>query len=209
MNTRTTRRLASVISLGALLALATTSVATGADAKVTDTKDGFSLTLASGWTKIPLTGTLSKALLAKATGGNTTLEKSITTEVKSAASDGVKVFVIGPVNKSFAANFNVGVESSSGAPTGAAFVGAVESQERSQLAQAGIGDVHIHSATLPLGKVVEVSYALPKSVAGVPASGLQVVYEHTTHVYFLTITSLNAAADVHTLTWISSKWRWH
>jgi hypothetical protein len=208
MKTRTTWRLVSVLSASTLLTLSTSIAATGADAKVTDAKDGFSLTLPPKWTVIPLTGSLSKTFLAKATHNSASLEKSIKSEVKSAAADGIKVFGIGPAAKNFAANLNVGVESSSGAPTGAAFFRAVKSQEKSQLAQAGISDVHISTTTLPFAKVVEVSYALPKSVAGVPASGLQVVFEHTTHVYFLTITSLTAAADTTTLNPIASSWTW-
>jgi hypothetical protein len=208
MKTKNTSRVASILALSALLTLSSSALAAGADARVTDTKDGFTFLLAPKWIEVPLNGSNIKALLTQATKNDPSLKKSIDNQVKNAAKEGIKIFAIGPIANKFAANLNVGVESSAGAPTGAAFFSAVKSQEKSQLAAADIGDVHVRDVALPFANAVEVSYELPKSVAGVPASGLQVVFEHTTHVYFLTITSLTGTSNAQTLKDVASNWKW-
>jgi hypothetical protein len=191
-----------------LVALGASATANAATATVTDLKDGFSFVLPAKWVEVPLNGSDISALLAQATKKDPSLENAIDAQVKNAAKQGIRVFAIGPVSRNFSPNLNIGVESSAGAPTGAAFFSAADAEEKLQLAQSGLTNVRTHDATLRFTKVLEVSYALPKSLAGVASSGLQVVFEHTTHVYFLTITSLSAATNKETLKSIASNWRW-
>jgi hypothetical protein len=198
----------AAIVLTSMLALSASGTAFASGPQVKDAKYGFSFSLPAQWVQVPLNGSDIKGLLAQATKNDPTLENAITLQVKNAAAQGIKVFAIGPASGAFSPNLNLAVGSSKGAPTGKAFFDAIDAQEKLQLVQSGLVHVTSKVVKLHLGKVLEVTYGLPKSLASVPAWGTQIVIEHKKHIDFLTITSLTVATNSSTLGIVAQSWKW-
>jgi hypothetical protein len=206
--------------LGFLVALGTTSVVwagpTSASTKsvpianpVNETQYGFSFSLPSNWKAIPLTGTDAGALLNAAKSADPGLANVLDSQLIQAVKQGLKVYAVGPVAGTFIPNLNIGIESSSGAPTGQAFLSAMDAEVKILLTEAGVQNLKTSDARLPMGNALLVTYKLPlKTTRTVIGVGVQLYIEHGPRVYVITFSSPSMALDQAVSHVVENSWSW-
>ncbi len=196
-----------VVAFGAWTA---SSVPAGA-ATVTSAQYGFSFALPTGWTRIPLGSNDIGAMIGAATKSDPSLANVLDQQAVAASKKGLKVFAVGPVSGGFFPNLNVGVTTSSGAPTGSAFVTLMSAEVKITLTEAGASQVKAAADHFPLGDTVAVSYRLQLKLASqaLPVYGLQLYTEHGTHLYVVTFSASSIARYQSVAHLVEGTWRWH
>jgi hypothetical protein len=201
-----------------LAALGTTSIAwagpSGATTRsvpaantVNESQYGFSFSLPSKWKAIPLTGTDAGALLNAAKSADPSLANVVDSQLIQAAKQGLKVYAVGPVSGTSFPNLNIGVEPSSGSPTGQAFLSAMDAEVKIDLSEAGVQDLKTSDTRLPLGNALQVSYRLPLNASLIDV-GEQLYFEHGSQLYVVTFSSLSLSLDQGVSHVVENSWRW-
>lgn len=193
------------ISVFALVVVVSDSAAASGPA-VKEPKYGFSLTLPPKWTTIPINGSDITSLLNSATHDDPSLANVLSTEVKAATAQGIKVFAVGPLAGTSMPNVNIAAESSSGEPSGKAFAPAAAVQAKISLTEAGAKAVKTSVIHDRLGTAARVLYALPLKTGTV--YGVQFYAEHTSHIAIMTVTTSSASTSLATADTIEASWRW-
>jgi hypothetical protein len=203
-----------------LVALGTTSVVwagpTAAATKsvpalntVDESQYGFSFSLPSKWKAIPLSGTDAAALLNAATSIDPALANVLDSQLIQAVKQGLKVYAVGPVSGTSFPNLNIGIESSSGSPTGQAFLSAMDAEVKIALTEAGVQDLKTSDVRLPMGNALQVTYGLPlKTTRSVIDVGVQLYLEHGPNLYVVTFSSPSMSVDQAVSRVIENSWRW-
>ncbi len=171
-------------------------------------KYGFSFTLPAQWKQVPLNGSDVTALLQAAAHDDPTLANALDSEVSAAASKGIKVFAVGPVTASTAANMNIVIASSAGAPTGSAF--APEAVAEAKIGLAEIGVIHAKTSVVhnALGTVAQATYEL--DLKNAPAQfGVQFYALHKSHIEIISVTTSSPSESQADARVIANSWRWH
>jgi hypothetical protein len=210
----------SKMVLSLLTALGTTSIAwagptaattesVSAANTVNESQYGFSFSLPSNWKAIPLTGTDAGALLNAAKSADPALANVLDTQLIQAVKQGLKVYAVGPVSGTSFPNLNIGIESSSGSPTGQAFLPAMDADVKIALTEVGVLDLKTSDTRLPLGDALMVTYRLhlnaPSSLNEV---GVQLYFEHGPQIYVITFTSPSMSLDQAVSHVVENSWRW-
>ena len=198
---------ASAILVASLLALGETGAGAASATVVNEGKYGFSFTLPVHWKQVPLNGSDVTALLNAAAHNDPTLASALTGEVKAAASNGIKVFGVGPVSGSTVANVNIIVTSSAGAPTGNAFASAAVAEAKIQLTQVGTSHIKTSIVHNRLGAAAQVTYEL--NLKGAPPQfGDQFYAVHKSHIEIITVTTSTLAQSQTDARLIVDGWHW-
>jgi hypothetical protein len=174
---------------------------------VREQKYGFTLRLPAQWNPIPLDGSDITSLLNTATHDDPSLTNALSSQVKSATAQGIKLFAVGPLVGSFVPNLNVIVQSSVAVPGGkGAFLAAVTVQAKISLGEAGI--TKITSATVhdAMGAVVQVSYTLPLKTGD--AHGVQIYAERGSRLVIMTVTTSTPSQSLTDARAIAGSWHW-
>jgi hypothetical protein len=210
----------SKMLLGFVVALGTTSLAwvgpTDATTKsvpaantVNESQYGFSFSLPSNWQAIPLSGTDAAALLNAGKSIDPSLANVLDSQLIQAARQGLKVYAVGPASGTSFPNLNIGIESSSGSPTGQAFLSAIDAEVKIGLTEAGVQDIKTSDVRLQLGNALQVTYRLPlKTTGNVTEVGVQLYLEHGPRLYVITFSSSTMSLDQAVSRFVEDSWRW-
>jgi hypothetical protein len=201
------RVLAFLVVSAALSGLLTLPAAAGT--RVQETKYGFSFSLPTKWTPVPLNGGDISGILDQATKSDPSLKGALTKEITKAAKSAIKFFAFGPIHDNFASNINIIVTSSAGYSTGPSYFGVADSQVKIELTQAGFMDLKTSVVQLPMGKELEATYDLPVSLSGVPAQGLQLYIKHKAYIEIITFTSTLRSTNVAAAHVLEDSWQWN
>jgi hypothetical protein len=194
------------IGVGMVAVLVTTVAPSGAST-VNANQYGFSFSLPAKWTQINLDGKDIAAVLKLATKNDPSLTNVLNNELEQAAKSGlIKIFAVGPLSGSFFPNLNIIVQSAAGAPTGQAFLAAATVEEQVEFGEAGAHQIKVSTVRLPIGQAVRTTYVLP--FRGSSLRGLQLVFEHLSHIYIVSVGSTNPEQDVSVARSITESWRW-
>jgi hypothetical protein len=203
-----------------LVALGTTSVVWAGSAAATtrsvpatntvnESQYGFSFSMPPNWTAVPLSSTDTGALLNVAKSIDPSLSNVLDSQLTQAAKQGIKVYAVGPVSGAFFPSLNIGIESSSGSPTGQAFLSAVDAEVKIELTAAGMQDLKTSDVQLPMGNALQVMYKLPlKTTHIVTDVGVQLYLEHGSHIYVVTVSSLSSSLDQSVAHVVENSWHW-
>jgi hypothetical protein len=179
-----------------------------AASSVTEKQYGFSFSLPSRWQQIPLDSRDIGTILKAATKDDPGLANVLDSQVEQAAKQGIKVFAVGPLTGAAFPNLNVAVESSSGSPTGSAFLTAAAAEVKIVLTESGAQHLSVHTVRFAVGEVLEATYQLRLKTSKQPLEGLQLYIEHGAYVYVVTASSLSAKEDQSVITEVTNSWRW-
>ncbi len=196
--------------LGVALGISTALAAPAGAVTVKSTQYGFSFSLPAKWTEIPLDSSDIGAIISQATKSDPSLENVLDQQAVQASKKGLKVFAVGPVSNGFFPNLNIGVTSTTGVPTGSAFISLMSAEVKVTLGEAGATQLKVTSPHLPLGQVVQVSYQvkLKEGSRAVAVHGLQFYAEHGTHLYVVTFSGTSLAGDQNTAHSVETTWHW-
>jgi hypothetical protein len=210
----------STMLLVFLTALGTTSVAWAGPISATtksvpvantvnESQYGFSFSLPSTWKAIPLSGSDAAALLAAGKSIDPSLANVLDSQLTQAVKQGLKVYAVGPVSGAFFPNLNIGIEPSSGAPTGQEFLSAMDAEVKVVLTEAGMRDLKTSDVRLPIGNALQATFKLPvKTTSSVTDIGVQLYLEHGPNVYVITFSSLSMSLDQAVSHVVETSWRW-
>jgi hypothetical protein len=199
-----------VFVFGAALGMSTALTVPAGAATVKEAQYGFSFSLPPKWTQIPLDSSDIGAIIGQATKSDPSLKNVLDQQALQASKKGLKVFAVGPVSNGFFPNLNIGVTSTTTAPTGSAFISLMSAEVKITLAEAGATQVTVGSPHLPMGQVVQVSYEVQLKMGGraVSVHGLQFYAEHGAHLYVITISGTTLAEDKSTAHVVETTWHW-
>jgi hypothetical protein len=170
-----------------LLGSAMLSGVSGASGRtVTDSKDGLAFTLPSHWQQIPLSGNDITGFLDIITKSDPSMKSALTTEVKQAATKGVRIFALGPIVQHFSPNINVIVERQSTGPSTPGFFDELGVQVKLTLTSAGLKHVTTSTAHWAKSKVVQATYSLQVASSSAPVEGLQLYVWHGGKIFIVT-----------------------
>jgi len=197
-------------SLTAVVGLLMASSAPAGAATVSEAQYGFTFSLPSNWTQIPLNAKDIGAIIGAAAKGDPALENVLDQQAVAATKKGLKVFAVGPISGGFFPNLNVGVTSAMGAPTGSAFVSLMMAEVKITLTEAGATHVDAAPAHLPLGPAVQAGYQLKLSVTAHPVlvHGLQFYVEHGSRLYVITFSGTTPAEYQPAAHEVVTSWHW-
>jgi hypothetical protein len=193
--------------VGSVLAAGTANAGSGSGSAIHEPKYGFSLKLPSQWNKLPLDGSDITSLLNTATHNDPTLANALSTEVRQATKQGIKVFAIGPLLAGSVPNVSIATESSAGSPSGSVFPPAAAVQAKISLAQAGAEQIETSVVHNRLGSAAQVRYTLPLKTGTV--HGVQFYVRHTSRIVIITVTTLKAASSQSAARVMVNSWRWN
>jgi hypothetical protein len=196
-------------TVGALLVGCAGSAAAATGPRVIEAKYGFSFSLPPNWRQVPLTGSDVDSILDQATKHVPGLRNALSAQIQQAEVQGLKVFALGPVEGDFFPNINVSVQSSSGEPTGKAFLAAADAQAKIALTQVGVDNLRTSDTRLPFGPALEASYILHVKDAAIrTVVGVQLYVEHKAHIYVVTISGPTTSANQPVVRTLEASWRW-
>lgn len=206
-----TRRLLQFGAPATLVALlfvsGTAPVGASAGIVIKEPQYGFSFVLPSKWKRVPLNGSSVSALLNAATHGDPTLANGLNKEIKSAASEDMKVFVIGPISGTTVPNVNVIVTSSAGSPSGSEFAPAAAAEAKIELTEIGASQIKTSVASDRLGRAAVATYRL--DLKGSPRQfGEQLYVRHDANIDIVTVTTSNLAHTQSVARLLTNSWRW-
>lgn len=178
---------------------------------VTEAKYGFSFSLPAAWEQVPLKPAEIREFLRAAAKNDPSLKKQVSSEVEQATKEHLKFVAIGPVSGAFVPNMNIAIESSplSSGAVSDAFISAISTEIRQELAGIGVHQLKVFQAKTRFGTGVEANYAFP--VAEVPSGlvqGIQLYFFHGPHVYVVTFTATTQKEDLSAARAVEATWRW-
>jgi hypothetical protein len=199
-----------VLSLVAAVGVPMALCAAAGASTVSEAQYGFTFSLPSNWTQIPLDSKDIGAIIGAAAKGDPALENVLDQQAVAATKKGLKVFAVGPISGGFFPNLNVGVTSATGMPTGSAFVNLMMAEVKITLTEAGATHVSTAPAHLPLGPAVQAGYQLKLAVTTHPVlvHGLQFYVEHGARLYVLTFSGTTPAEYQPVAHDVVTSWHW-
>ncbi len=199
-----------VLSLVAAVGVPMVLTVPAGAATVSASQYGFTFSLPSNWTQIPLDSKDIGAIIGAAAKGDPALENVLDQQAVAATKKGLKVFAVGPISGGFFPNLNIGVTSATGAPTGSAFVNLMAAEVKITLSEAGATHVNAAPAHLPLGQAVQAGYQLKLAVTTHPVlvHGLQFYFEHGARLYVVTFSAATPAEYQPVAHDVVTSWRW-
>jgi len=194
------------------LALSASALASGPSGASTRTvtlaKYGLSFTLPNHWQEIPLTGGDISGMLDLVTKADPSMKSSLTSEVKQAAKQGVKIFALGPIVDKFASNINVIVEPQPTGPSTSGYFDQLGVVVKLNLASAGMKEVKTSKVHWPQGDVLQATYTLHLSSPLGSVKGIQDYVWHKGKIFIVTTSSSKLSTDQSVVATISRSWRW-
>jgi hypothetical protein len=197
------------LGVAGVLVAAFPSAAATTGPRVAETVYGFSFSLPVTWHQVPLNGGDINSILNQATKQVPSLKSVLDTQVQQAVAKGIKVYAIGPISAATFPSLNIAIESSSGIPTGRAFLSVADTEAKLGLSETGAKDLKTFDVRLPLGSALEDSYVLPLSSSSTSSiSGIQLYIEHQTHVYVVTVSAPTLSAARPVIGLVERSWHW-
>ncbi|HEY1827812.1 MAG TPA: PsbP-related protein [Acidimicrobiales bacterium] len=187
--------------LTATAMIGSTAAAGGATpAKVTDTHDGFTFALPSGWSQVSLKGNKVGQLLGKAKKVSPQLRQTLNSEVTPQTEKSVKVYATATTQSAGVfSNVNVIVESAR------ADLATMEQVDRQGLGQIGAKSITQKAVRYSIGTVSVSSYTL--QVEGGTVYGTQVYAGHGNSTYIVSFTAGTPALSATFENQIMRSWR--
>ena len=198
---------ASVALVAGLLVVGESGAGAAVGTAVNEPTYGFSFLLPPSWKTVPLNGGDVTALLNAAAHNDPTLANALSGEVNGAASKGIKVFAVGPVSGSTAANMNIVITSSAGAPTGSEFAPAAVAEAKIGLTELGTNHTRISVVHNRLGTVAQATYELTLK-GSPPQFGDQIYAMHKSYIEIISVTTSNPSKSQAAARVIVNSWRW-
>jgi hypothetical protein len=187
-----------------------TSDTSGASSQtVTVKKYGLSFTLPRGWQQIPLTRSDVSGLLDEITKTDPSLKSALTTEVKKAASEGMKVFALGPIVDQFASNINIIVEPLADGPSTSDYYKELGVEVKLNLAETGMKSIHTSKVHWSQGNVLQATYTLHLASSSVTDKGVQDYVWHKGMVFIVTFSSSKLSIDESVAKVVARSWNWN
>jgi hypothetical protein len=196
------RTLAMSSLAAASLVAAVPGGAAAPNARITDAKDGFSLVLPAGWTKVSLSKS-DIGSIGRTAQNYAGLKSLLTQQATSAAAKGLKFFAVAPgqVNGQFVPNINVGLFTSSGS------LKALQSDIKTIWNHAGAKGLQTKQVHLAFGKAVEGTYELISTTTSPSIWETQVYAPHKGHVYITTFSATTKPAVELTAAVVMATWK--
>ena len=175
---------------------------------VKEAKYGLTFTLPSRWERIPLTGSDVSGLLDLITKSDPSMKGTLTTQVKQAAKEGIKIFAVGPITGQFASNMNVIVEPQVTGPSTPGYFDELGVEVKLNLTNAGMKEVKTTKVRWSQGDVVQATYTLHLTTLNASVKGIQDYVWHKGRIYVVTFSASTFATDKSVAKIVSNSWHW-
>lgn len=198
------------VSLGLAVSLATMSsgVSGASSSVVKNSAYGFTFALPDHWQSVPLSGGDISGILDLMTKADPGLAGSLTTQVKRAVKQGIKVFVVGPISHHFASNINILAAPQSVGPSTSGYFDEIGVAVKVNLASSGMKNVVTSVVHWPQGRVLQVTYSFHLVVPHLLVEGLQDYVWHKGRIFVVTFSSTAMSTDRSIARVVGHSWRW-
>jgi len=197
-----------VVSLALLLTFLTAGTSGASSQTIKEPKYGLTFTLPNRWERIPLTGSDVSGLLDLLTKSDPSMKGTLTTQVKQAAKEGIKIFAVGPITGQFASNMNVIVEPQVTGPSTPGYFDELGVEVKLNLTNAGMKEVKTSKVHWSQGDAVQATYTLHLATLNASVKGIQDYVWHKGRIYVVTFSASTFATDKSVAKIVSNSWHW-
>lgn len=136
------------------------------------------------------------------------MKGTLTTQVKQAAKEGIKIFAVGPITGQFASNMNVIVEPQVTGPSTPGYFDELGVEVKLNLTNAGMKEVKTSKVHWSQGDAVQATYTLHLATLNASVKGIQDYVWHKGRIYVVTFSVSTFATDKSVAKIVSNSWHW-
>jgi hypothetical protein len=195
-----------LLTLSVILLTSDTSEASTQTVKVA--QYNLSFALPSHWQQVALNGSDISGILDLVAKADPSMKHSLSTEVKQAAKEGIKIFAFGPIVDHFASNLNVIVEPQPSGPSTPGYFDQLGVEVKLNLANAGMKKISTSTVRWAQGEVLQATYSLHLVSPVIVVKGIQDYVWHKGRVFIVTFSSAKLSSDAAAAHLVGRSWHW-